>query len=292
MSESTTEAQPAAEDYTAILAEMREADAAPEVEAPEAEPVAEAEAVEPEQQPAEDERRKRGLIGELQEERKARREALEEAARERDERRKMADLVQRLMSAQEPPKQQAQDLEPPPIDADPVGHFKAEITALKQQLAAVREPIQQQNTEVQLRQHVAQLEQAFAAQASDYFDAAKHLATSLASEEQLMGLPAGTLAKNIATTALQNGRNPAEVAYQMAKARGYAKAAPAVAPARDTIDTLERGTQAARGVAAVAGTTPQGGLDLAAISKWSPEQFSQNYANPKLKAAIIRAMGG
>ena len=104
-----------------------------------------------------------------------------------------------------------------------------------------------------------------------------------------MGIPSGTLAKNIAATALQNGRNAAEVAYQMAQHRGYSQPAPAVPDtkaAESHVETVRRGTQAGRSLSAAPGQAPQA-LTLEAIANMSQEQFDAMVA--KNPAAVERA---
>jgi hypothetical protein len=224
----------------------------------------------------------------LQEERERRKAALAEAQREREERAQLSKLVQRLMDGQQPAPQQHQAPELPALDTDPVGHFKAKTEALErqlQQLVQDRQAAAQQND---VFSRVAQAEAEFAEATPDYQSAVKHLRQTFAAEDPVLGLPAGYMAQSGAAQALQAERNPAEVAYAMAKARGYRQAPPASSP--DPIETLERGVQASRGVASAAGNAPRGGLTMAEVASWSEAKFSTEYAkNPE---AILRIMRG
>jgi len=291
VSETTTAPEASgSEDYSALLDQMRDADVAPEAEAPAEAPQAEETAPEPEQQATDEERekRRRGLVGELQEERERRKAALAEAQREREERAQLAKIVERMMAAQQPARDTAPaEAELPPLDTDPVGHFKAKVEMLERQQAALQAERQQAAQVNDVYARVAQAEAEFSQATPDYQAAVTHLHRTFAAEEAALGLPRGYMAQAVASQAIQTGKNPAEVAYTLAQARGYAKAAPA--PKTDAIDTLERGVQASRGVAAVNGGAPRGGLDMATIASWSPEEFSRQYAkNPD---AILRIMG-
>lgn len=276
---------------------MRDADEAPEAEAPKApetEVAAETETVEVETDDKPDgeaEKRKRGLIAELQEERRARKEAMEEAKREREERRKQAEFLQRLMEQQRQP-QQPQAPELPPLETDPVEHLKTHA----ERLARIEAERTQQHQHARLVETLRYEAQKFAPTVPDFAEAYAHLQKSIAAEAEIHGVPPAQIEAWIAETAIARGQNPAEALYRSAAARGYTRAAPAAAPAEkpdtDTLETLERGTKAARGVAASAGSAPQGGLTMEVISSWSPDKFSREYANPKTRAAIIRAMGG
>ena len=291
MSETTSAPEaPAPDDYGAVLAQMREADAAPGDAPPQEAEAPEPEAAEPEQQQASDEereKRRRGLVGELQDEREKRKAALAEAQREREERAQLAKVVERLMATQAPPQDAPRAPELPPLDTDPVGHFQAKTEALERQLQALAAERQQAAQANDVFARVAQAEAEFSQATPDYQAAVTHLHRTFQAEEAALGLPRGYMAQAVASQALQTGKNPAEVAYQLAAARGYAKAAPA--SKADPIETLERGVQAARGVASVNGGAPRGALDMATIASWSPEEFSRQYAkNPD---AILRIMG-
>lgn len=285
MSETVTTEAPASADeadYAGIMAEMREADAAPqapEAPAPEAapEPQPQPEAKEPEQ----DEKRRRGLIAELQEERAARKQLAEELKALREERKLVAALKERMDALQQPPKPEIPDFQTNPAD-----HLKAGLEMTQQELAQLRQERQAQAAREQFLGRYRAAVSEVAAELPDFSEAYKHAVSQLQADAALYGIPAEAIEAQIVTAAFDNGRNPARALYDFAKQRGYAKPAPA-AEAQKTIETIERGVNASRGVAATAGQAPRGGLTLQALAEMSPSEFAK--VSP---ATVRRLLGG
>jgi len=106
----------------------------------------------------------------------------------------------------------------------------------------------------QIQQNYARQAQQFEAQAPDFKEAYNHLIANRAQELALAGMPQDQIAQrindeelNMAAAALQNGMNPAEQIYQMAKLRGYAPkaAAPVPQPTPQERQSMEEARRAA-----------------------------------------------
>lgn len=137
----------------------------------------------------------------------------------------------------------------PDFTADPKGYVDHTVNAALEQLEATTKPVKEvaeradaTASQAQFMQSLAVAEQTFVAQAPDYFEALAHIRTLREAElttlhpdvpiqqvRQFMAQEELQLAANL----MRAGRNPSEVAYTLAKARGYtpkqAKAAAEVA---------------------------------------------------------------
>ncbi len=189
------------------------------------------------------------------------------------------------------PLEQQQPQKPQPIDpdADPLGAIKAlaqEVPALKQQLEQ-RQVLDQQAE--QERQFVAAYNQAadeFTKQTPDFPDAYRHLVEGRVKELELIGHDQATINQivkaeelMIVNTALQQGRNPIETIYAVAKQRGFTKAAPsqpATQPANDAVrveamNKAEKATKTLSNAPGVASSTPT----LDALVNMSETEFAE-----------------
>lgn len=233
----------------AVVAEVKEAKEAPKQEA-------KAEAVQETEKKEDQEENKKvsGLLTELQQERERRR--AEAKGRQESEKQFAAlqarlDTLARLAAAQG---QQQTEAEIPDVTVDPVGHFKAKNDVLERQLRENGEwRKQQENWRAQQEQQaqavnniqrLTQLANAheveFRKSTPDYDEASSYMRATRDAELEAYGIKDGFQraqmiqqdAINIAAQALADSRNPAEVIYAMARARGYqvkAKTAPAAA---------------------------------------------------------------
>lgn len=218
----------------------------------------------------------------------------ERAAREQAERtfaERMAVLEQRLQSLAAPPQA------PPSVQDDPVAYFEHRLNQTGQQAQAAIQQAQllqqqnQQHAQMQaLAQQVARDQADFSAKTPDYSDALAHLRANR--EQELVAYGADPAAASqavgqelfqMALQARAQGRNPAEIAYQLAKVRGYAPQA-AANPAQK-LEAERRGVAAARSLGN--GGQASGKLTAEALATMSDSDFK------KLSESDWRkAMGG
>lgn len=215
----------------------------------------------------------------LQEERRAR----QELARE------IAELKARL---QPPAEQHAA----PTVDTDPI----AVLRQTQEQLRALEEARQQEALESRFTSTIATAEAEFMKTAPDYPDAYRFLAETRDRQLQVMGIAdptarAQTIAQEgrfIAAQAFQAGQNPAERAYELAKAMGYRRTEPEApkptAPnPTQTVEQLAKATAAARSLSSASGGGAPSELTAETIANMSDDEFA------KLSPAQFRkAMGG
>lgn len=230
-----------------------------------------------------------------------------------EERRRRAEADARFQQLQEQFAQlqnqirQAQAPQPPDPDEDPVGALRYQNEQLQAQLQQVNEwraqqerERQQQAAHLTLTQRVAAAEQAFRARTPDYDEAAKF---ALEAEDRRLqafypdpGQRAQALqqeAANVLAQAVQQGRDPAEVLYTMAKNMGYgvaptvaspppvaAATAPAPAPTpapSNVVETIQRGLKQ-QTVGAVGGSTPPSEMTPEMLASLSGPEFQKGWA--------------
>lgn len=274
------------EDVEGLEQQAREADAAPVEETVEAAP--------------------EEAVGDVVEEREkpmvsidalhqARREAQEAKARAQALEQKVQGFDEMRQQLDEWRKQQQQRTQEQEFDADPLGAIRREIQDLKQSQSKAQQTTQQQTEQMQraqeLERTVASQVQQYTAQQPDYPDALNHLMRVRAEELQIWGAGEAEIprlleaeAQQIAESAVQSGRNPAELVYQMAKLRGYAPA-PKEAKPKATVERIDRGQKAAQSLSNTQGEAE--GVGLTDIAKMSDAEFDAYWekmaadANPR-----------
>lgn len=240
----------------------------------------------------------------LQEERQRRKELQERL--EAVERQRVADMAKLderlriLQGAQHQP-------ETPSVDQDPVG-------AIKRLDGTVQEVAQRLQAEEHHRALTARYQAAageFSAKTPDFQAAYAHLMNVRSAELAAAGVPPDQIPMwiqrgelNMAAQALQQGINPAERAYGIAKALGYrpaeaqpAAATPSPAPssspapaqpdAAAQLATIAGGRDASASLAAAGGSPAAGTLTLETLLKMDDDEFAR--LDPKKWRA---AMGG
>ena len=270
---------------------------AAENEAPQADP-AETQAPEPAAGPADAQDNAAGTESQknvplpiLLEERKIRQQVEKERA---EERRRFDLLLQRFSAQQQTAQPQQQAPQAPPLpdpQADPVGHLlerlnRAELTQA-QVIQAIVAQRQQADQQTQQQQMVAALqnraraaEQEFAAATPDYTDALNFLADARHKELAALGYEDAAErqavlsheAMSLAAAAMQQGRNPAAVVYEMAKLRGYS-AKPVQSPAAEKFQQIAQGQAQSRTLGAVRGA-PAIPITGQRVSEMSAKEFS------------------
>lgn len=216
----------------------------------------------------------------LHEERSKRRELAAQVEAERRTREELERrFEQRLQAMARPPAPQ-----PPTLDENPLGHMvhkldtlQAQQQELMQQSEAERQAGHRAAMEAQLANKVQREEQAFVARQPDYQNAIQHMHQLRTRELQVLGMDefaaeqksAAELREFAYVTAAQ-GRSPAEIAYNLAKARGY-NPAPAQDP-QQRIQTAQRGTAAAASLGGGASTS--GGVTARQLLSMSDDEFA------------------
>lgn len=157
---------------------------------------------------------------------------------------------------------QAEEL--PNWDENPLDAGKA----LDQKVISLEQRLMQEDQARQLQQTVITQENTFRADHPDYDQAVKHLSETRERELAIYGFDPGQARQQIAMeaqqlslAALRMGKNPAEVAYELAKQRGYAlaeepKPEPKKPDESAKLDAIERGQSAGRSAAAAGGAPP------------------------------------
>lgn len=266
-----------AEEEAALSPDQPEAEAPPPAPEPKPEPAPEREEAKP---PEPDERDETDLErppekhvphGALHAERE-RRKAVEAELAEMREWRKTVE------AKLNPPTKAPEDEDWPDPVIDPKGFAERQRAEAKRQSERF-EQFQQRSEAERTYQTVATQEAQFRAATPDYDAALAHLVEAKRADYAMAGYgeaeigPAIDLeAGQIARRAVQAGRNPAEVVYGMAKARGFG--AKPTAPAQpDEATRLERIAAASRSVGAAAGSGGGAELTLEDVAAMSPEEI-------------------
>ena len=210
----------------------------------------------------------------------------------------MARLNERLaiIAQQNAQREQPKAPEIPDINTDPIGHFQTKQAILEKQLEEARgfqqqqvQMTQQQNHLQKIGAEVSRLEQEFAKVTPDYTQAQQHLFNTWAQEAQLLGRQPEEAIKfwsmQIVQHAAQQNKNPAQVAYEMAKQRGYTGAAPkpqaqTQQPQGPNLDTIQRGLAASKSTSAAPGkAAPSGTPTIEALLQMDDEDFAKQYGS-------------
>jgi hypothetical protein len=206
---------------------------------------------------------------------------------------RLAMLVENRQTQEQKPEVQIPD-----INTDPLGHFQAKSAVLEKQLGEINEwrkgqekTSEQQTAMTRVVEEVTRLEADFSRTTPDYADAMQHLKSTWAAEARVAGIPEqmaiAARAREIAQLAARANRNPAELGYELAKARGYAKKAPGTGNGQQqgpTLETLQRGIASSKSTSAAPGRAAPGTPTLDALVNMDDDEFIKNYVgrdNPK-----------
>jgi chromosome segregation ATPase len=174
--------------------------------------------------------------------------------------------------------QEVRQTEEQQFNADPLGAIRNDIQSLKQQQeAAQQETAQERQSTEQAQQFQSAVQNqvaAFTQEHEDYPQALQHVLDARAEEMRLIGVPESQIPEalnaesiQLAQNAIQSGRNPAEIIYNLANMRGFsAKAKP-----QPSLDNIEKGQQAAGSLANTQGEAE--GVGLMDIEKMSDAEF-------------------
>lgn len=249
-----------------LTPETSEAEPAPQVETPEV-------AQEPEQP-------KVVPLAALHEERQRRRELAEELRQARESQQALERRVEERLAAL----QKASEPQPPAWEENPAEHLRHQVTQVAQQTQATQQQIQQwqQQQAEQARLHglaqrIQSAEANFKAENPDYEEAIVFARDRRVAELQALGVDddqARTQAARelyeAAFTFAQQGKNPAEIVYRVAQAKGYATK-PQVTEA-DKFQAQKSGA-AARGLGS--GGQAKSNLTAAQLLAMSDDEFAE-----------------
>lgn len=218
----------------------------------------------------------------------------------------LAQMAQQHPAAQQAQAEQPRAIEIPDVNVDPIGHFQAKSQYLEETVAKLTQYVdqQQQQSQVQnntqrLMQIAADHERSFMQERPEYKDAANFLRESRDRELQLMGYgdpgQRQAIIQNdvvgIAAQALQNNRNFAEVAMQMAEARGFrhqaaaapapmaatpqipAPATPQAPSAEQRLQQVARGQETTQSLGQAAGSGSAAPLSAERLARMSDAEF-------------------
>lgn len=200
---------------------------------------------------------------------------------------RLAKLEQHLLT----PKPQAEpEIQIPDKNVDPIGYFEAKQAILEKRLADAESWKQEQTKSSdddikrqRIATEVTRLESEYAKATPDYPQAQEFLQKAWAAEAQVLGVPPQQAirfyAEQVVRAAAQSNRNPGEIAYEFAKARGYAKANGTQQPKTGpSIETLQRGVAASRSTSAAPGTATPGIPTIDALLKMDDDEFASKFA--------------
>jgi hypothetical protein len=235
--------------------------------------------------------------GALHEERERRKELQQEVQEYRERTRKIEEAMQKLIEIQTP------GMKEPTFEEDPLEAARIKIERLeqytKQQQAQAEQQAQYQAQVAKQQQFLGKYHQDaqdFMKAAPDFQDAYKHLVNSRLNEYKASGYDDGMANRllledemAIAGKAYQDGVNPAQRIYEIAKLRGYQKVAAPVAPVTQNTDSdklaqLEKTIQASKSLGSSGGRVDKG-LNPEALLEMDDEDFMKNWDKVMRKAS-------
>lgn len=267
-------------------------EAAPEPETPEtpeiqeqAAPAAEQAEAAPEAEKPEPQEETKVPYSALHEERMLRKEATQELKLVREKVESLQSLREELTELRNNKKAEDDQLA---YEEDPIGH-------LRQQQEHIQAKLTEQETQTQVQQaqlqEVQQLQSTINTQVNEFVKDNPDYDQALAfvSERRMQDLSAlgitdpmqqqqiiNTEAWNIAQTALNNNKNPAEVVYSMANSWGYKAAGQAdKTELEQKVDTINKGQQEAQTLSDAGGAPDSTGISLADIESMSDDDFDK-----------------
>lgn len=243
----------------------------------------------------------------LYEERQRRKEATERSRewerRYTEDMRKAQERLQALFEGAQRTMGQAPEApkapEVPDINTDPIGHFQAKQEALERELneakqwrSQTQQQAQQQEVLQKISAEVSRLEREFAQSTPDYDQAQQHLFKTWASEAELLGVPADEAIRfwsmQIVQRAGQQNKNPAQMAYELSKQRGYQAAQQAQTQTQQSqaprkagpnLDTIAKGMATAKSASTTSGTAAAGVPTIEALLAMPEDEFTSKYGS-------------
>lgn len=193
----------------------------------------------------------------------------------------------------------------PKFEDDPANNLRHEAEATKARLEQMERAVQQTRQEQEARTFEQQIasntqaaEQAFAKAKPEYFTAVQYLQSVADKNLQLMGMddPAARQAQirqdamAMSLKALQAGKNPAEVAFQLAVNYGFKAGQPdqqlnAQPDAQKKIATLQQGQRAAASMPSGGGKSVP--MSIEALAQLDDDEFNKAIDDPAVWKKLI-----
>lgn len=232
----------------------------------------------PAQEPQVEEPPKTVPLAALHEERQRRKELAAQIERERQERETLMRRFEERLNALMPKEQV------PDFQENPAEHLRHQLQnvnqstqATQQQLAELRQQQQARELQEQLTRSVAAAEQQMVAEKPDYYQAVNYVRSQRIAELQVLGLDETQAAQQaqqeLAQAAYLNayhGRSPAQVAYQLALAKGYR---PQASDGQQKLEAQQKGQAAAKTLGT--GGAPKTSTPVQALLSMSDDEFAE-----------------
>jgi hypothetical protein len=183
----------------------------------------------------------------------------------------------------------------PEFDKDPAGHLKSELEETRQTVQKLAESSQtsakqqeQERAQREITVRTQAMEAEFVKSNPDYAEAIAHLQKVANANLEAMGIedPAQRAALvaqqslGLAHQALQSGKNPAAVAYQLAKNYGYAGKKTEVTVEEKKLESIAKGQKEASSSLGGGGERKAGAITLAELEKMSDEDLDKLLDDP------------
>lgn len=223
----------------------------------------------------------------------------EQLAAERQEKARLEGRLEALLAGQKP----AEPEKPIKFADDPM---KAG-SKLEEETAAIRAELKQMQDRDALRQHISTMNQAlvgaetaFKATTADYEPAKLHARTSYFEELKMLGYDDQQAfnevvrkEQQLVNRALQNGSDPADMIYKLAKSRGWAgpKPAPVTPTPADKVAIAAKGQEAAKSLGAAPGGAAAE-MSVEALAGLSDEEFAAKFGGEKGDREFRKMFGG
>lgn len=181
-------------------------------------------------------------------------------------------------------------------DPNGVEHLKRKVAEIAQAQTRVGQTLDHQAIEAHRQSTIhaalSSSEARFRQDHADYDNAIRHLVNARAQELALYGLSQidvrnalATEVQEITEAAIAQGKDPAEVGYELARLRGYRAETQGSGKAAAQVDAVANAQAQSRSLGQSAGSTPKQ-LTAEAILAMSPEEFEALYSTPDGKAMI------
>lgn len=188
-----------------------------------------------------------------------------------------------------------------PEDPTGIKHLQSRLSQLEggfreRQTQEADQGVAQQESQI-LYSGLMQSEAAFRAQTPDYDAAATHLAQSRARQLQMMGFQPHEVQQTIADEVLQitraaieQGREPAELAYQWAQTYGYSPQAKQEQAVNPMLAAIAQGQKNSRSLSNGRGGTSASDVNANAVAAMNDAEFEALYKTPEGRR-LLDAMG-
>lgn len=192
------------------------------------------------------------------------------------------------------------DVEKEPVRAlqHDIGETRELIKPLAERLNTFEQGQRRMAAEADIANRTVASEVEFLKKNTDYHDAVAHLQKVADLNLQAMGIDDPVQRANLikqqslglAHQALQAGKSPAEVAYQLAKNYGYQGKKPEPAAEEKKLETIAKGQQESKSLGGGGATKTGGAITLEQLERMSDEEIDELIANDKEWNKLVRQM--